>query len=103
MVLSMNKEFGVPLSEAETSRMRTMESERGMINIENLMQNVMFDDTTTNVQDENKQIIHTSRVWTPIDNLNVSFMSRKKERSENPRDFIRENTKEITKLSLENK
>lgn len=103
MVLSMNKEFGIPLSDAEMEKLKKFSNpNEDTRNFEDSIKTNLFEDTTSYMNNDRK-ILHTSRVWTPIDNLNVSYIEHKREKRETTKDFIDENTKLVAKLSEQNK
>lgn len=99
----MNKEFGVPLNDTEANKLKTINCEKETTSLKNLegsIRNDLFDNTTSYMNSNNDQkVVHTSRVWTPIDHLNVSFIAYKKDKKENTRDFIGENSRKISEIS----
>lgn len=114
MILSMNKEFGVPLSESEMGKYMTSTSITAAVESKTLKEtseeaafkNDLFENATSylnNTSINKGNGSHTSRVWTPLDNLNVNFINMKRDKKDETRQFIDENKKLIGKISEENK
>lgn len=105
MILSMSKEFGIPLTEKETALYKYTEKkpEENANDKENLNPiNSKFLNDFDNVNITN--IPHTSRIWTPIDNANDNFMIQKKEReTQNNRNYLIENIQQIPEISERNR
>lgn len=134
MILSMNKEFGVPLNDTAANKLNTSSGEEQK-DAGNFSKNAdatsLFDNATSYLNSHNDSsnkavgngdggdgcgsggaaaataaaAAHTSRIWTPLDNLNVSFIAHKKEQAEmrNSKDFIGENAQKITEISQANR
>lgn len=126
MILSMNKEFGVPLNDTAANKLNTFSSEEQK-DAGNFSKNAdatsLFDNATSYLNSHNDSsnkavgdgagggagsgtaAAHTSRIWTPLDNLNVSFIAQKKEQAEmrNSKDFIGENAQKISEISQANR
>lgn len=103
MVLSLSKEFGVPLAEREAKLYRIseiveFESTTGSFEKENL--NPINEKLLNSLENVNTHIPHTSRIWTPIDNSNDRFLISKKEKDS--RNFVNENKQKIGEISEKN-
>lgn len=98
MILSMSKEYGVPLTDIELNNLKDAQCQKDNVNETGAVSNDLFEDATTY-----SKIPHTSRIWTPLDNLNINFITLKKEKETANKDFILENVKLIPKISQENK
>ena len=93
MVLSMSKEFGVPLTEEDLSPV-----EKNEINTE------IGDDTKFVYEYTDKYAIpHTSKAWTPIDNNNEKYLQEKSEKLNQPKNFVESNIEKVHEISNENK
>ncbi len=107
MVISMSKEFGVPLTEQDLEQLKssTKVKENPEIDMNNRNDIINNYDSIMNGefsygQSEHK-IPHTSRLWTPIDNFNEQFLMQK--RDQDVKDFISENLKYVKELEEKNK
>lgn len=103
MILSLSKEFGVPLTEKETklykiSEIVQFEPTKESIEKENL--NPTNEKLYNSLDNVNTVIPHTSRIWTPIDNDNDKYFSLKKDREK--KNFLNENKQKIGKISEKN-
>ena len=101
MILSMSKEFGVPLNTLDEN-----------FAIPNSSTNEKHDNVSEmNIINDNEEygyerintIPHTSRIWTPIDNDNDKFIREKQERLNNPSNFLLNNIQNIQEASEHNK
>ncbi|CAF0826449.1 unnamed protein product [Brachionus calyciflorus] len=106
MILSMSKEFGVPLTEKETKQYQYSEKFSEKVSSANNKENLnpvdpklMNDFDTANITN----IPHTSRIWTPIDNTNDQFMAQKKDKQVQMKNYLLENVKQIPEISEKNK
>ena len=107
MVISMSKEFGVPLTEQDLEQLKSSSKvkENPEIDMNNRNDIINNYDSIMNGefsygQSEHK-IPHTSRLWTPIDNFNEQFLMQK--RDQDVKDFISENLKYVKELEEKNK
>ncbi|CAH1783576.1 unnamed protein product [Owenia fusiformis] len=93
MVVSMSREFGVPLTSEDFEELQP-EADQKLVN-----------------NDPSKNFIHqmsfpqTSRMWTPIDNENTDFMEYLSEREKTApmKDFIKDNMAYTRSVSMMNK
>jgi hypothetical protein len=107
MVVSMSKEFGVPLTEQDIEQMKSPvkikeSSEIDMNNRNDIINNYdsIMNGEFSYGHSEHK-IPHTSRLWTPIDNFNEQFLMKK--RDHDVKDFVSENLKYVKELEEKNK
>ena len=99
-VLSMSKEFGVPLTDGELEQLK---SDRKLNTFGKQTDSEMADDIYGLVQTE-PTIPHTSRFWTPIDHQNDQYLEIKREKqSEKAPDFLKQNVKLVTEIAEKNK
>jgi hypothetical protein len=109
MIMSMSKEFGVPLTDQDMEQLKSStklketnlhphdQIEKGeLVNYESMNEDYSY-------AHSDQKIPHTSRLWTPIDNFNDQFMQQKREQESNVKDFINENSKMIKELADKNR
>lgn len=130
MILSMSKEFGVPLSREEIDRLKPMLEQRNQLVNDNETldgydttdHRVKLDDGLSSEDkkldgeikhtseliwnNSNVKLPHTSRVWTPIDNQNDKYLFKRKDgvaADTNSKNYVSENIEAIQEISRNNK
>jgi hypothetical protein len=103
MVLSLSKEFGVPLTDIEIDELKGSNHSETVIQNNNINPNSAYldegyDDTEVNVP-------HVSRFWTPLDNSNEKYIQLVEERKKQnfEKNFIENNLNQLHKQSEKNK
>ncbi len=97
MIVSMSKEFGVPIN--DLNELLNKSDTFVYDDVDNLNKN--NDDLEYGY--EKKNIPHTSRIWTPIDNENDKFLRSKLEKQNHIQNFISNNIESVHESSELNK
>ncbi|XP_071128270.1 uncharacterized protein [Mytilus edulis] len=87
MVISMSKEFGVPLTQEDFEELQPVREKT-------------MEETEVRIEEEPNILRQTSRIWTPIDHLNKDYIDKlaSPEKEKTKLDFIKEN-KEMIKFA----
>ena len=106
MILSMSKEFGVPLNGQDMESIKASSS----FDPDGYSADAMSDfkksnDTNeyNNEIEEKRNIPHTSRIWTPLDNDNNHYLQEKFEKQSQMRNFVASNIESVHEKSERNK
>ncbi len=132
MILSMSKEFGVPLSDEELKMLKSSsntlnrkESNNKLSyiikNEDNAAKHVDFNSSADsgiknsynsihdNQYNENIHVPTSSRNWTPIDNINHAYLEKRRQKEDEQKDenvkknYLTENINSIYDISQKNK